>query len=369
MITLTARIDLISDDNGTLSSVSGEIPKNNISSEIGAILGSKKQGSNPFILGASKLGDGSTLSGEVDYFIGGVPSNENGMFVPPYEITISGNDITSLTIEFDKVNNRRPNTIVIDNVEYADDDAVFTVNVPSANSHTITIDNWNTPLYPLVIMGIYVDISIDIDYRNLIALNRSINYRGENKLPSYGIISNTGNLEFNDLNGEIKDYAEQLLLTSDLKVVINLNNTLANTHEQVGIFETRDWDYDNDNRSVSVSLKDDLEEWQDIQAQGFDYDPRDRFKIIAYGKMSNVYKWLQGQDENGNYRTPEKYQMLSFEELDEKTQNILENTTIDYPLLNDGTLWEQWQKLCEVCGLYIYKNNEGRTVCTYTYGS
>jgi hypothetical protein len=85
--------------------------------------------------------------------------------------------------------------------------------------------------------------------------------------------------------------------------------------------------------------------------------------------MSNVYKWLQGQDENGNYRTPEKYQMLSFEQLDEKTQNILENTTIDYPLLENGTLWEQWQKLCEVCGLYIYKNNEGKTVCTYTYGS
>jgi hypothetical protein len=369
MITLTARIDLISGNNGTLSSVSGEIPKNNISSEIGAILGSKKQGSNPFILGASKLGDGSTLSGEVDYFIGGVPSNENGMFVPPYEITISGNDITSLTIEFDKVNNRHPNTIKIDNLEYADDDTIFTVNVPSANSHTITIDNWNSPNYPLVITGIYVEISIDIDYRNLIALNRSITYRGDNKLPSYGIISNTGNLEFNDLDGEIKDYAEQLLLTSDLKVEIMLNNTLANTHEQVGVFETRDWDYDNDNRSVSVSLKDDLEEWQDIQVEGFNFDPRNPSAVLTERTMANLYVWLQGQDEDGNYRTPLKYQMLTFEQLDEETQAILENTTIDYPLLENGTLWEQWQKLCQVCGLYIYKNNEGKTVCTYTYGS
>lgn len=364
MITLTARIDLISGNNGTLSGVTSEISKNNISSDIGAIIGSKSQGSNPFIIGASKLGDGSTFSDKVDYFIGSVPSKEN-----PCILTISGTDITSFTIEFDKVNNRHPNTIMIGNMEYADDDAIFTVKVPSANSHTITIDNWNSPLYPLVIMGIYVEISIDIDYRNLISLNRSITYRGDNKLPSYGIISNTGNLEFNDLNGEIRDYAEQMLLTSDLKVEITLNNTLADTHEQVGIFETRDWDYDNDNRSVSVSLKDDLEEWQDIQVQGFDYDPRKPFKIISDGKMSNIYRWLQGQDENGNYRTPEKYQMLSFEQLDEKTQNILENTTIDYPFLENATLWEQWQKLCEVCGLYIYKNNEGKTVCTYTYGS
>lgn len=359
MITLTARINLISGDNGTLSSITSGISKNNISSEIGEIKGVKSQGSNPFLLGISKIGDGSTLSDKVDYFIGSVPSKEN-----PCILTISGTDITSFTIEFDKVNNRHPNTIMIDNVEYADDDAVFTVNVPSANSHTITIDNWNTPLYPLVIMGIYVEISIDIDYRNLIALNRSITYRGDNKLPSYGIISNTGNLEFNDLDGEIKDYAEQMLLTSDLKVYINLNNTLANTHEQVGVFETEKWDYDNDNRSVSVSLKDDLEEWQDIQVQGFDYDPRDRFKIIAEGKMSNLYKWLQKPT-----ITPSKYEMLSFEQLDDKTKKILDTTIISYPLLESANLWEQWTKLCEVCGLYIYKNNEGKTICTYTYGS
>lgn len=364
MITLTARIELIPGDNGKLRWITSNLSGNNISSEIVAILGSKSQGSNPFILGASKLGDGSTFSGNVDYSIGNTQSSESGVFTTPYTLTIIGTtNITSLTIAFDTVNNRHPNTIEIDNVEYADDDAIFTiVNLPSANSHTITIDNWNSPNYPLVIMGIYVEISIDIDYRNLISLNRSITYRGDNKLPSYGIISNTGNLEFNDLDGEIRDYAEQMLLTSDLKVEITLNNTLANAHEQVGIFETREWNYDNNNRSVSVSLKDDLEEWQDIQVQGFDYDPREPFKIIADGKMSNLYVWLQD-------KTPTKYQMLNFEQLDEKTRTILEETTIDYPLLENGTLWAQWQKLCQVCGLYIYKNNEGQTICSYTYGS
>lgn len=370
MITLTAKINLISDDNGSLNSVSSELLGNNISSDWQSIKDVKSHGSNPFIIGASKLGDGSTFSDKVDYFIGSQLSDDNGEFQPPCEITVNGYNIKSLTIAFDTVNNRHPNTIKIDNVEYADDDAIFTIsNLPSANTHTITIDNWNAPKYPLVITGIYVEISIDIDYRNLISLNRSITYRADNKLPSYGIISNTGNLEFNDLNGEIRDYAEQMLLTSDLKVKITLNNTLANTHEQVGIFETETWDYDNDNRSVSVSLKDDLEEWQDIQVKGFNFDPRNPFKTIIDGKMSNVYRWLQGRDENGKPRTPQKYEMLPFEQLDTKTKEILERTTIEYPLLENGTLWQQWQKLCEVCGLYIYKNNEGKTVCTYTYGS
>lgn len=365
MITLTAQINLISDDNGSLNSVSSELFGNNISSVWQSIRGVKSQGSNPFIIGASKLGDGSTFSDKVDYFIGSQLSDDNGEFQPPCEITVNGNNIKSLTIAFDTVNNRHPNTIKIDDAEYVDDDAIFTISdLPSANTHTITIDNWNAPKYPLVITGIYVEISIDIDYRNLISLNRSITYRADNKLPSYGIISNTGNLEFNDLNGEIRDYAEQMLLTSDLKVVIKLNNTLTNTKEQVGIFETETWDYDNDNRSVSVSLKDDLEEWQDIQVKGFNFDPRKPFETITDGKMSNVYRWLQDKT-----RTPEKYGMFKFEQLDAKTQEILENTIVQYPVLEDGTLWEQWTKLCQVCGLYIYKNGFGNTVCTYTYGS
>jgi hypothetical protein len=80
--------------------------------------------------------------------------------------------------------------------------------------------------------------------------------------------------------------------------------------------------------------------------------------------MANLYVWLQDST-----RTPSKYKMLPFNELDENTRTILMNTRLSYPLLESGTLWEQWTKICEVCGLYIYKNNEGKTVCSYTYGS
>lgn len=367
MITLTARIDLTSDNNGTLSSVTN-LQGNNISSEIGVILGSKKQLTNPFIIGASKIGDGSTFSSGVDYFIGNQLSSKSGVFSTPYTLTISGKNITRFTIEFDTLKKRHPNSIIIDGNTYSDDDAIFTIsNLTSANEHIITIGNWNSPTYPLVISGIYFAVSID--RRNLISLDSSIFDRGDIKLPSYGIISNVGNLEFNDLTGEIRDYAEQLLLTSDLKVQINLTDTLTNKSEQVAIMETESWDYDNNNRSVSVSLKDDLEEWQDIQVKGFGYDPRNAYKVLTNGTMEDLYKWLQGQDENRNYRTPLKYQMLAFEQLDTTTRNILTNTKLQYPLLENGTLWAQWQKLCQVCGLYIYKNSQGKTTCSYTLGS
>lgn len=483
MITLTAKINLLSGDNKGLLLGSDNLSGNNISRDLSRVVGVKKDGSNPFIIGASKLGDGSTFSNGVDYFIGNHLSNENGDFVytadrpkelngvktnhifpsrfegivennfygimqtlqfsiediedyvpnkivnlyleanfvsytgeiknystensiltPQYQIIgftlsknflylqirfliprtfvndyarieyvagicqqstgnivvkeaiqyfdyyeigiVSKSEINSLTIDFDKINNRHPKRIYIDNVEYIDDDPIFTIaNLNSSRIHKIRIDNWNSPNYPLVITGIYAEVNIDIDYRNLISISRSIFDRSDLKLPSFGIISNTGNIEFNDNSGEIRDYAEQLLLDSGLKCEIKLNNTLVDgASERIGLFETDEWDYDNDNRVVSVSLKDDLEEWQNILLE--------EYPLQNAMTMYEIYEYLVG-------KTPSKWEFI----LDnETTTTRLKNITCPYPYLESDNLWAQWQKLCEVCALYIYKNNDGKVV-------
>jgi hypothetical protein len=373
MITLTAKIDLIS--GGKISNATSNLNGNNISGTMP--YGTTKYNTkNPFILGASKLGEGATLEDKVDYFIGAFPSDKDGSFGlnTPYTISVNSlQPLQTLTVAFDTENMRHPNIIGVTygasssnqkSFSFSDDDSIFTFRLPDNDGTRVilTINNWNAPYFPLVISGIYTTISLTLDKRNLISLSRSIFDRSDYKSPSYGIISNTGNIEFNDLDGEVRDYAEQMLLTSDLKVSINLNETISKKTEQIGVFETREWDYDNVNRSVSVSLKDDLEEWQDIQVKGFSYDPRNPKANLSHQSMADLYKWLFKE-------TPIKYDMLSFSELDQDTQNILQDTIVPYPMLKDGLLWGQWQKLCEVCGLYIYKNNEGRTVCRYTYGS
>ena len=364
MITLTAKINLLSGDNSALSLGSDNLSGNNISSNLGSVVGVKKNGSNPFIIGASKLGDGSTFSNGVDYFIGNELSDDNGNFKNGYSITINDNSgkLSNLTIAFDVVNNRYPKRIIIDDMQYIDNDPIFVMdNLLSGYSHKIEIYDWNSPNYPLVITGIYAEISIEIDRRNLISISRSIFDRSDLKLPSWGIISNTGNIEFNDINGEIREYAEELLLKSGLKCEIKLNNTLVeNASQTIGLFETDEWNYDNDNRVVSVSLKDDLEEWQNINVAEISYDPRKQ--------ESKPFKWLYEHlwditTANGNYT------MLAFDALGNDTRNVLETNYIKYPLLKSCSLWTAWQKLCEVCQLHIYKNNYGVIVCRYNGGN
>lgn len=202
---------------------------------------------------------------------------------------------------------------------------------------------------------------IEIDRRNMLSVSSSIFDRSDLKLPSFGIISNTGNIEFNDSDGKVLQYAENLQLQKGQKCEIWLNNTLVeNASELIGSFETDQWDYDNDNRVASVSLKDDLEEWQEINVSEISYDPRK----VESKPFSWLYEHLWGvTTANGNY------DILSIDELDTATATVLKDTYIQYPLLNAGSLWQEWTKLCQVCQLHIYKNNDGVIVCRYNGGN
>jgi hypothetical protein len=339
MITLTASVDLISHQN--IESITPNIQ-----------------------------GDTTTEN----YYVGSKNSNSDGKFTPAYIFTIKVSEpLNFLTVAFDTKNMLHPTKVTLRWVDssgttltkdFYDDDSIYTmkIDVKEATKYELVISDWNAPNSPLIISDIYTEIILDINKRNLIDLNSSIFDRSDYKFPRYGIISNNGSMVFVDTTGEIKDYAEMLLLKSDLKVSINLNDTISKRTQQVGLFETREWDYDNDNRVVSVSLKDNLEEWQDINIDGFGFDPRNASKVLPNRSMADLYKWL-------HERTPSKYNMLFYDELDETTKQILENTIMEYPLLKKATLWRQWQKVCEACALYIFKNSVGKTVCVYTNGS
>lgn len=365
MIRLTAQIDLIGgEDTLSLFGVDN-YPRSSASASPYAVVNNKIAPKSIMLLGVSQFSDMAGLSsGKADYFIGGVNADSEGN-VQPLTLNLYGITTQSVTIAFDTVYNRHPKSITANGKVYYDDDAVFTISdvplYPNIPDHIeITIDNWNTPNYPIVITGIYQKITLDINKRNLISMERTIKERSDYNLPSFGIISNPAQIEFRDADGEIKDYAEKMLLTSDLAVRLYISDTLSKKSRQIGKFETREWDYDAENRTVAVSLKDDLEEWQEITIEAIPYDARKPNKV--YKNLKELYLWLY-------QRTPEKYNMSKFSELNADTQQALENYIVEYPILEAGTLWQGWQKLCEACGAYIYKGGDGKTKLNYTYGA
>lgn len=358
MITITARINVsenVSENGGEINSLQSNISGNNVSANINQILGKRSVTiGNPFILGKSILDSGATYADNLPYFLGSQLSDKNGNFASKYIITISGKDITQFVIAFDTTNNAFPKNIVVDGEIFYDDDPIWEINVDTANNHTIEISNWNKPYSPLTITNLYADIGIEIDKNNLIAFNSEIIDRSNIKSPSYGIISNSASLTFADLNEQALDLISQQILHSNIKIDVWLNNTVSGSQEQVCLMEIRELSYDNYNRQVQISLKDGLEAWQDINIEALNYNP-----LLGEAKTAKwIYEYLL-------LKTPSSSKMLTFEELDEDTKNILESTNIQYPLLEADTLWNQWQKLCELCLLHIYVDNNGRTVCKY----
>lgn len=193
---------------------------------------------------------------------------------------------------------------------------------------------------------------IPLTKQNARSIDQSIVDRGNIAKPSYGIISNGGSLEIVDYDDSIKTMARENRLNDKSVVTIDLNDTLSKAHTQLGQYYATKWNYDNNGRTVRASLNDDLTDWQEIQI--------DRLNL-ANKPMSgeDIYEYLK---EN----TPLKW---SFENLDTTTAEILKNYSIDKPYLHRGNLWSQWNKLCVACGLYIFKNKNGKVVVSYDFRS
>lgn len=343
MITIESKINVLNAPNQSIDSGTINTTKSNISAEIDRVLGQKAQCSNPFIFGASILGNGATFSDNIDYFIGGVPANDNGQFPSAYEITISGSNINSINIAFDTENNRYPNIITIDGIEYANNKSLFiAVDLTESNTHTISFSDWNTPKYPAVISGIYIGLSIKINNLNIIDLTANLISVTDNKYPQYGIMSNVGSIRFNDLTQQVKQLINADLLQQGVDVNIDVIDTISGKKRSVAKYLTKNWNYDSNNHEVSVTLQDNLLQWQEIP-----------FNLYRY--ITNTYK--NGDDLYNELInvTPNKYKIVK----KFRANDYLSKIRLSTVQFGCDTLWSAWDMFCKMTGAIMYKDNNG----------
>lgn len=369
MIEICGKIDLISGADLSIS-YNSEFDANNISiKSLDNLLGKQVSVGNPFIIGFNVLGDGSTFSEGENYFISSQFSD--GADIPKfsqheYSFTISSSQpFNSLSIAFDTANQRHPITINVDGTDYADDDAIFSIfNLSNSNSHNVTISNWNTAFAPLVISGIYVNISIDINRRNLISFDYKNSDRADLEVPSFGVISNKANLSIKDTNGEIPDYVENGIF-SNAKAHIWLNNSLKKGKtEDIAHLKVEKVNYDDISKIADITLTDGIEEWQSIEVPEIAYYREETVDEQPPKNFEWIYDYLLTITHNNGFTN-----MLKFAKLDNTTQKRLQNRYMKYPLLEATNLWAQWQKLCVALQLHIYQNNNGKIVCEYKGGN
>lgn len=204
----------------------------------------------------------------------------------------------------------------------------------------------------------YDNTEYNVLLNNMLSLEGSLTDRKDYTLPSWGVISNGGNIRFVDYDGSIHSFLSNLDFNKETKVDLYLENTASGFKTKTGDYFVESWSYDDDNKNVTAKLYDGLTKMQDIPITPIKKDAKNGGTKTA----KELYQNLRAQTvANG-------FDIVSFDELDYATQAHLTNLTIYLAYIEDKNLWGAWNDLCIVAQLYMLKNSIGKIVCNYKEG-
>lgn len=195
-----------------------------------------------------------------------------------------------------------------------------------------------------------------IDRRNMISLEGELMDRGTADTPSFGIISNGGQMVISDNDGRFKIFYIRGIINKNTLISLYLNDTLKRTSKPIGNYYAKNIDYDTESHTAIISLTDGLEEWQNIKLPFMWWLEGD--SSLSFADLYNrLYEY-----------TPKKYKMLALSSLDAETQTILFSNYCNQNV-GDATLWGAWTMVCEAIGAYIFKDANEYTILRYGRGS
>lgn len=330
---------------------------NNVSSAIGATINKAHSSESPFLLGCSDFSMGAKLVDDtIPYYIGTAVADVDGYFPYSYVIVVASSDnrqFSTLTIVFDEYNNQHPDTITIDGNVYNVTSSKQMFSLEELSGHTIVINNWNTPNYPLCIQGITTDLSIDITSSLLIDVRFTGLDRSDVTSPSFGIYSNSGSIEFIDKGNAVKALKESgLLLNSEIEIF--LRNRYRDT--KIGSFIISDGKYSLQGGSSKLSFKDKLAAWQDVTIPNNKVlsMPATNLEDIELSAMNlenirqQIAASVKGLDISTYYGdgASSRWSML----------------WVKTPYVESSSFWAFMTKCCEITGCYISCDEKGRAM-------
>lgn len=179
---------------------------------------------------------------------------------------------------------------------------------------------------------------------------------GDLEKPTFGIISNGGDISLYDFSNQFLTLVKDKTLHSGIPIRLWLENDENGAQEPICTMRIQSLSYNSNDKKIDITLKDNIEDWQNITIPSIDYDPRK--PSVQNGQFYYEYLYNQTITAGG-------FNILSFNELDTITQNKLKGVVIKYPILESGTLWDSWDKLANLCFLRIYIDNNNRVVVQY----
>lgn len=327
-------------------------------------------GATPFLLNHSKLGGGHTFApNKVDYPILSVYFI-SGKGVPEvYNVyIICAAPAQGLTIAFDTYNNRYPaktsfgNTTasIYINGKYFDIDSAITYfpvetktgsvgEYKDVQLYDISVSGGmddagsKNGKYPTIISGINIGVRYAVDKINMVDMDISQSDRPTNNKPIFGVMSGTASLKVKDDGGELLGYVQNKTIGRNSPVEFIIKNSTANKQQSVAKMLISDLKYDVNNFNIDLELSDGLLELQETESN--------EIKMSTTPMTAKaVFERLKA------YVTKYEFAITA------NAETIMSSTTIKYPFLEQSKVWAAFDKLCNLCGLYMYMGADGKIV-------
>lgn len=265
--------------------------------------------------------DGDIYNGYLSNTYSSSTKNLEGNYNCSWNMTMSGSNINTLIIAFDKNLDEYATEIEINGIVYKNSSAEFIYHsISKYNSLTVKFLSWNKPSKQIKILSIL--ISLTTQYNRVSGLSQfSITNKDKNgATPEFGIISQSGSISIIDKRDRLFNLSRMGLL-GESNVDIFIGNF------RIGKFSTKtEWKYDNNSKVYTVELDDGLTKLQNIKQP----------TIIELSNISALSVYYTLVD-----ITP-----VDFDSLDGNTKNFLSNITISKCIKEGDNMWNVWNEFC-----------------------
>lgn len=344
-------------ENGSITNVLYSSEIDEISTSNISLL-SNRDNINPkvFLLNVSNFSDNANMFLKNQYIgISSIGSGEN------VEITLTfSKNISRFTINFDSISQSMPINLSINGNTIVNNDFYVTYNSDyPTQTFIIKINEMNTinnKKMPIMIVGISNIKIIEYKKSNGLKSIKTINKTRNNttKILDYGIINCIGNVSFYDMENNIGELLNMGVLNSKSDITIKMGK--GDNKSIIGKYISNKWTEEG-YKNYSVSLTDNLISLQDVY-------PTDSIYGISTRKIINVISpYITEVTAFDIYTTlkTQTYQKTGINVvLNIKTRKYFEKITKKYLYLDGSlTLWENWNRFCELTQSYMFLNKNG----------
>lgn len=279
--------------------------------------------------------DGDIYNGYLSNTYSSSIKNSEGNYNCSWNMTVSGSNINTLIIAFDKNLDEYATEIEINGILYKNSSAEFIYHSNSKyNSLIVKFLSWNKPSKQIKMLSIL--ISLTTQYNRVSGLSQfSITNKDKNgATPEFGVISQSGSISIIDKRDRLFNLSRMGLL-GESNVDIFIGNF------RIGKFSTKtEWKYNNNSKIYTVELDDGLTKLQSVKLPN-SIDISNTTAISLYYMLVDI--------------TP-----VEFAGLDDSTLKFLSDITIISCVKEDDNLWNVWNEFCVGTSTRLAMNYDGK---------